>query len=289
MARFMSILKRIYIKRYGYFDCIIAFREGEYAAFAHKVFSGDKYVGWWHGSNPPSKEDIPSYNMMKKYDRIVAVSNSTAGMIRSCFPEVKEVKTIPNMIDITAIMEKANQFMRDFPNERTFIVSVGRLAPEKHFENVIPAAKALQANGFDFVWHIIGEGPERSKLELLIKDAQLEQRVILEGSKANPYPYMKSAQLFVHPSYVESQGLTVLEAMALGVPCVVTKSRGPCEFIEDGVNGLLTEQSPESLSEKVLEILQDKDLYRQIRNSTRCPKQFSPERVMKQIEELIEG
>ena len=62
---------------------------------------------------------------------------------------------------------------------------------------------------------------------------------------------MKYADLFVHPSYVESQGLTVLEAMALGVPCVVTKSRGPCEFIEDGVNGLLTEQSPESLAEEV--------------------------------------
>ncbi len=111
--------------------------------------------------------------------------------------------------------------------------------------------------------------------------------MILEGSKPNPYPYMKNADLFVHPSYVESQGLTILEAMALGVPCVVTKSRGPCEFIEDGVNALLTEQTPESLAEKVLEILQDKDLYRRIRNSTRCPEQFSPERVMMKIESVL--
>ena len=100
---------------------------------------------------------------------------------------------------------------------------------------------------------------------------------------------MKYADLFVHPSYVESQGLTVLEAMALDVPCVVTKSLGPCEFIEDGVNGLLTEPSPESLAEEVLSILTDKTLYQSIKENTVCPEQFTPDRVMKQIEKLIDG
>ena len=169
------------------------------------------------------------------------------------------------------------------------IVSVGRLAPEKHFENVFPAAKALRQAGIDFAWHVIGDGPERSKLETLIAENDLKDHVILDGSKTNPYPYMKYADLFVHPSYVESQGLTVLEAMALGVPCVVTKSRGPCEFIEDGINGLLTEQSPESLTEEVLAILNDKKLYQHIKENTKCPEQFGPERVMKQIETMIDG
>lgn len=100
---------------------------------------------------------------------------------------------------------------------------------------------------------------------------------------------MKYANLFVHPSYIESQGLTVLEAMALGVPCVVTKSRGPCEFIQDGVNGLLTEQSPESLTARVLEILNDRALYQHIQENTKCPEQFSPEQVMKRIEALIDS
>ena len=138
------------------------------------------------------------------------------------------------------------------------------------------------------MWHIVGEGPERSQLETLIAENDLKDHVILDGSKTNPYPYMKYADLFVHPSYVESQGLTVLEAMALGVPCVVTKSRGPCEFIEDGVNGLLTEQSPESLTEKVLAILNDKELYQRIKKNTKCPEQFRPDQVMKQIESLID-
>ena len=140
-----------------------------------------------------------------------------------------------------------------------------------------------------FMWHIVGDGSERARVEMLITENGLKDHVILEGSKTNPYPYMKYADLFVHPSYIESQGLTVLEAMTLGVPCVVTKSRGPCEFIKDGVNGLLTEQSPESLTKKVLSILTDKTLYQSIKENTVCPEQFGPDRVMKQIEALIDG
>ena len=76
--------------------------------------------------------------------------------------------------------------------------------------------------------------------------------------------------------------------MALGIPCVVTKSLGPCEFIEDGSNGILTEQSPESLSEKVLEILTNRELYEDIKSNTCCPEQFAPENVMKSMETLLE-
>ena len=194
---------------------------------------------------------------------------------------------IPNMINKPEIEQKAG--VSPYNGSMLRIVSVGRLAPEKHFENIVHAAKALLEADYNFTWHIVGEGPERAKLEQLIAENDLENRIILEGSKTNPYPYMKYADLFVHPSYVESQGLTVLEAMTLGVPCVVTKSLGPCEFIEDGVNGLLTEQSPESLTEKVLEMLQNKELYQKIKENTHCPEQFAPDTVMKQIEDLIDG
>ncbi len=241
-----------------HYDCAIGFRTGICSDLVAYSVRADRRFTWWHHGE--FNVDRAAYaDMCVRMDAVALVSQACCEMLsREVPPVAVKLICIPNMLDVKAIEHKANE--TPFPGEYSSIVSVGRLAPEKHFENVIPAAKALLANGFDFVWHIIGEGPERSKLELLIKEAQLEQRVILEGSKANPYPYMKSAQLFVHPSYVESQGLTVLEAMALGVPCVVTKSLGPCEFIEDGVNGLLTEQSPESLSEKVLEILSDKEL-----------------------------
>ena len=270
-----------------HYDCVIGFRPGICSDLAAYSVLADRKITWWHHGE--FNVDRAAYgDMCSKMNAVAVVSQSCKAMLQEKLPELEsKLVCIPNMLDATAIGQKAEN--SPYTDDMLHIVSVGRLAPEKHFENIIPTAKVLRETGIDFTWHMVGEGPERSQLEALIAENDLKDHVILEGSKANPYPYMKYADLFVHPSYIESQGLTVLEAMALGVPCVVTKSLGPCEFIEDGVNGLLTEQSPESLTEKVLSILTDKALYQSIKENTVCPEQFAPDRVMKQIEELIDG
>ena len=270
-----------------HYDCVIGFRPGICADLAGYSVKAKRRITWWHHGE--FYVDRVAYGAMcSKMNAVAVVSQSCKAMLQEKLPEIEsKLVCIPNMLDAVAIGQKAGN--SPYTGDILHIVSVGRLAPEKHFENVFPAAKALRQAGIDFAWHVIGDGFERSKLEALIAENDLKDHVILDGSKTNPYPYMKYADLFVHPSYVESQGLTVLEAMALGVPCVVTKSRGPCEFIEDGINGLLTEQSPESLTEKVLSILTDKTIFQSIKENTVCPEQFAPDRVMKQIEELIDG
>ncbi len=270
-----------------HYDCVIGFRPGICSDLAAYSVQTDRKITWWHHGE--FNVDCATYgNMCSKMNAVAVVSQSCKAMLQEKLPELEsKLVCIPNMLDAVAIGQKAGN--SPYTGDMLHIVSVGRLAPEKHFENIIPVAKTLRDMSTDFVWHIVGEGPERSQLETLIAENDLKDHVILDGSKTNPYPYMKYADLFVHPSYVESQGLTVLEAMALDVPCVVTKSLGPCEFIEDGVNGLLTEQSPESLAEEVLAILNDKKLYQHIKENTKCPEQFSPERVMKQIETMMDG
>lgn len=270
-----------------HYDCVIGFRSGICSDLAAYSVQANRKITWWHHGE--FNVDRAAYgDMCGKMNAVAVVSQSCKAMLQEKLPELEsKLVCIPNMLDAAAIGQKAEN--SPYTGDMLHIVSVSRLAPEKHFENIIPVAKTLRDMSTDFVWHIVGEGPERSQLETLIAENDLKDHVILDGSKTNPYPYMKYADLFVHPSYVESQGLTVLEAMALGVPCVVTKSLGPCEFIEDGVNGLLTEQSPESLTEKVLSILTDKALYQSIKENTVCPEQFAPDRVMRQIEELIDG
>lgn len=270
-----------------HYDCVIGFRPGICSDLAAYSVQADRKITWWHHGE--MNVDRAAYaDMCRETDAVVVVSHSCEEMLQSELPALaNKLVCIHNMLDVGAIRQKAAG--SPYADGMLYIVSVGRLAPEKHLENIIPVANALRGNGIAFTWHIVGEGPEREKLEVLIAENDLGLQVILDGNRTNPYPYMKHATLFVHPSYVESQGLTVLEAMTLGVPCVVTKSRGPCEFIEDGVNGILTEQSPKSLTEKVLEILKDKALYQRIKENTTCPEQFCPEQVMKQIEALIDG
>ena len=269
-----------------HYACVVGFRSGICSDLAAYSVQADRKITWWHHGEF-NVNRVAYGDMCSKMDAVAVVSQSCKDMLQGQLPELADkLVCIPNMLDAEVIGRKAAD--SPYTSDALHIVSVGRLAPEKHFENIIPAAKALRETGTDFTWHIVGDGSEHARLESLIAENDLKDHVMLEGSKANPYSYMKYADLFVHPSYVESQGLTVLEAMALDIPCVVTKSLGPCEFIEDGVNGLLTEQSPESLTEKVLAILNDKELYQQIKENTKCPDQFSPERVIKQIEALID-
>ena len=270
-----------------HYDCVIGFRPGICADLAGYSVKAKRRITWWHHGE--FYVDRVAYGAMcSRMDAVAVVSRACREMLQDHLPKLADkLICVPNMLDASAILQKVEH--TPYAKNDLCIVSVGRFAPEKHFENIVPAAKALQAMNLAFMWHIVGDGSERARVEMLITENSLKDYVILEGSKTNPYPYMKYADLFVHPSYIESQGMTVLEAMALGVPCVVTKSRGPCEFIEDGINGLLTEQSPESLTEKVLSILTDKTLFQSIKENTVCPEQFAPDRVMKQIEELIDG
>lgn len=268
-------------------DCVIGFRRGVCSDLAAYSIQAERRITWWHHGEF-NVERAAYGDMCKRMNAVAVVSRACKDMLQGQLPElVDKLICIPNMLDTEAIKRKA--LRSPYTDNTLHIISVGHLMPEKHFENIIPAAETLRETGIEFKWHIVGEGPERARLESLLAKSNLKDRVILEGSKTNPYPYIRYADLFVHPSYVESQGLTVLEAMALGIPCVVTKSRGPCEFIENGANGLLTEQSPESLTEKVLTILNDKELYQRIRDNTKCPERFSPERVINQIETMIDG
>lgn len=270
-----------------HYDCVVGFRPGICSDLSAYSVQADRKITWWHHGE--FKVNRTAYgDMCSKMDAVAVVSLSCKDMLQGQLPELADkLVCIPNMLDTEAIRRKV--IYTPYTDDVLHIVSVGHLVPEKHFENIIPTAKALRNIHIDFMWSIVGEGPERSKLEALIAENALKDYVMLEGSKANPYPYIKYADLFVHPSYVESQGLTVLEAMALGIPCVVTKSLGTCEFITDGVNGLLTEQSPESLTEKVLAILNEEVVYQHIKENTKCPEQFSPDRVIKQIETMIDG
>lgn len=270
-----------------HYDCVIGFRPGFCTQIAVFAVDANQRITWWHHGEV--NVNTKSYLELAQHcDKIVAVSDSCRQMLTVAFPALMDrIVTIHNMLDVQKARSKAKEFVPYSNKDTLHIVSVGRLAPEKHFENAIFAARKLKDKGIVFQWHLVGDGALHDTLHRKAVDLDVLDCFILEGNQVNPYPYVKHADLFVHPSYVESFGIVVVEAMALGIPCVVTKSRGPCEFIEDGINGLLTEQSSEDLTDKVLKILNDRTLYRRIYENTKCPEQFCPEQVMKQIEKLI--
>lgn len=277
--------KKILTKNKHY-DCVIGFRSGICSLIAAFAVDADKRIIWWHHGE---------FNVStKKYetialacDKVISVSQSCADMLIENVSTIKsKLVVIPNMLDGDRLQKKCEEGS-PYNGNGIHIVTVCRISHEKHIENVIYAATYLKKMDYQFCWHIVGDGILKKEMESLAIDNEVSDCVVFEGSKTNPYPYMKYATLYVHPSYVESQGLTILEAMSLQVPCVVTKSRGPCEFIQDSVNGVLVEQSPDALINGILRILMDKELYKRIKENTCCPEKFSPEQVMKTIEKEI--
>ena len=110
------------------------------------------------------------------------------------------------------------------------------------------------------------------------------------GKKSNPYPYIATADLMVHPSLVESQGITLLESMVLRTPVVAVDSMGPQEFIKSGVNGYLIKNDVEEIAQIIEMLYFNSKLCSIITdNAANDVRQFGPEVIMKKINNILEG
>ena len=120
------------------------------------------------------------------------------------------------------------------------IVSVGRLHPQKNQTMLIKAFAASKAPEAHTL-HIYGEGPLRGELETLISQLGMQDKVFLEGNSSQIYEEIKQAKLFVFTSDREGLPNALMEAMAIGVPCVSTDCSpgGARMLIENGKNGVL--------------------------------------------------
>ncbi len=118
------------------------------------------------------------------------------------------------------------------------IVAMGRLVPEKGFEALVRAVARMQTK--DATLTILGDGPERQRLEDLVSSLGLENRVVFAGFQRNIWPHLDRAKCFAHAAHSEAFGLVVAEALARGLPVVATRSDGPSEILNtDGLGRLV--------------------------------------------------
>jgi colanic acid/amylovoran biosynthesis glycosyltransferase len=149
------------------------------------------------------------------------------------------------------------------------ILAVGRLVEKKGFDDLIRACALLRRGGTTFKARIVGTGPEERGLRALIEQLGLEDCVEMLGARprVDVIQFMKSARLVAAPCIVGDDGnrdglpTVLLEAMALGAPCVATPVTGIPEIIRDGSTGLLVpEKDPTALAEAMKRLLTDRTL-----------------------------
>jgi glycosyltransferase involved in cell wall biosynthesis len=125
--------------------------------------------------------------------------------------------------------------------EGKLIVSVGRLVPWKGFDTLIRLTARMQREFPDVGLLIIGDGPDRARLERIVKEERLERAVRFAGKlpQQEMLRRLKAADVFVLNTSYEGFSHQLLEVMALGIPIITTSVGGNPELITDGVNGIL--------------------------------------------------
>jgi len=165
------------------------------------------------------------------------------------------VHFVPNAV--SPPVAQANPFARDGQSVR--IVAAGRLHPKKGFDVLIRAVAHLRAWELDVVCEIAGEGDERGKLEALIAELDLADCVRLLGWTQDVPGFLATGDIFAFPSHQEGFPLTLLEAMAVGLPVVASEIDGPMEMLRDRANGrLVPEDDADRLAEALGELIADR-------------------------------
>jgi glycosyltransferase involved in cell wall biosynthesis len=140
------------------------------------------------------------------------------------------------------------------------LLFVGRLAKVKGLVVLLEALAAMHARRPDLRLALIGDGPDRSRLERSAVDLGVKQQVQFLGYKSHEevQAELRKADVFVMASFAEGVPVVLMEAMATGLPVVATRVAGVPELVDDGVSGFITPPgNPDKLAEKIEGLIAD--------------------------------
>ena len=207
----------------------------------------------------------PLYNRIDRlclpwYERVVCVSDDLLAACLAAGVPAKNCVLLENGIDAAEYTRRRTvaeaKAALGLPAGGFVIGAVGRLSAEKGFDVLVRSVHALVSRGLDVRLVIVGEGGERAKLEGLIREFQLADRVRLAGWQTDVRSYFEAMDVYALSSRSEGLPNVLLEAMALEVPIVSTRVAGVPRLIQDGRNGLLVNPGdPDGLAAALTELL----------------------------------
>lgn len=185
-------------------------------------------------------------------------------------------------IDAASVAREAGRAAR---RDRPTLLSVGRLSPEKGQVGLLRAVARARAAGADLDLRIVGDGPDRSRLEAAIAELGLRERVQLLGPLPADAVFreMGAAHLFVLTSFMEGLPVVLMEAMAAGTPVLAPRITGIPELVDDGVSGVLFRPADwDELAHAAAALLADEPRCRRLAEAgrRRVEQEFSVERAV---------
>lgn len=266
-------------------------------------------VGWWAGRQARvpvvmflrgwTGEDrkVQFYEwidrqVVRRADRVVCVSDEYRRQALQLGVRANRLLTVRNAINAPARVSAAATRDRfpPLPRNAKWIVSAGRLSPEKGHGHLVEAARRVLAQRRDVVFLICGDGPQRLALERASQDIRAHVRFL--GFRRDLESLLQCSDLFVLPSLREGLPNVLLEAAVAGVAALATRVGGVPEIVQDGETGFLVPPGDGlALGGRILELLEDPGRLAQVgeRARDRVVKRFSIEKQLRILEALYLG
>ena len=251
----------------GKYDVEIAFLEGPITRIFSYKNKNAKKIAWIHndisqvfGKGLKSKlKRILDKKIYSKYDKLIFVSKDNKEKFKEIYPNINvDKQVIYNYIDKEKVLRKAEDGQDiEFDENVINFVTVTRLVEQKAIDRLIKVHKKLIDNGYYHKIYVIGDGPEREKLEDLVKGNNVNETFLLLGKKENPYPYMKNATYFCLLSKFEGYGMVIEEAKILNKPIIITDTAAR-EALTDYKNSKILDNKEEGIYKGLEEAIENK-------------------------------
>ena len=219
-------------------------------------------------------------------DAIVAPSQSVANELKNNGVKVEDIRVIPTPIDTSRFSPgEGREEIREkygFQGKRV-IACVGRVSFEKEIDTLI---KAIARMDDDIVLFIVGKGPAMDSLKQLSQELKIEDRVIFAGFQSGEdlVKCYRAADIAATASRFETQCFVALEAMACGLPVACANARALADYVIDGKNGFLFDNSVEECVEALNKALTAGEDIR--KNAMATAKEFSVETFTERMSSL---
>lgn len=236
---------------------------------AEKV-KAKKKIAWIHTDYTRVWVDAEEeLKVWQKYDYVASISSDVTNTFLQVFPSLSQrIVEIENILSPAFVRKRAElqNVDKEIRQEGAItLLSVGRFSDAKNYDNVPYICKYLIDKAQQNIkWYIIGYGGDEPLIRQKIKEAGMEEHVILLGKRSNPYPYIKACDIYVQPSRYEGKSVTVREAQMLCKPVVVTNYPTAPSQIRSGIDGVIVPMDNEGCAHSLAEVICDKPLQERI-------------------------
>ena len=225
----------------------------------------------------------------EKYDKVVTVAKiGCEKLIADGFPAEK-ADYCYNIIDENVIEEKRHEECPLKKPDKTVVVTVARLDPDKAHMRYFECINAVRDRLGNFEFWIIGGGSEEEKLRAYVRENHLEALIKITGAQPNPFPYMQQADLYYCASYREGFSTTCQEAAIMGLPVISVDVDGARELVELAGCGKVVGNNEQDIKQSLIDLAEKDGIAEWKQAAGKSRSLFFKQPRIRKIEEALDS